>query len=100
MGYYDAAFRAVPIGGAFHPPRLLYRLNVRIESTPPFPGWGATIGRQINQNGCLMLEKESTLFEYCRNWASSLIEIVVAVPGHFFAFYSPVLDPARSILTL
>tara|TARA_R110002124_G_scaffold170140_1_gene337659 strand:- start:885 stop:1037 length:153 start_codon:yes stop_codon:yes gene_type:complete len=48
MGYCDAAFRAVPIGGAFHPPRLLSRLAVGKKSTPPFPGWGATFG-QVSQ---------------------------------------------------
>jgi len=39
-----------------------------------------------------MFEKESAIFEYCKNWASPLIDIVVAF---FLTFYSPVPDPAR-----
>jgi len=44
-----------------------------------------------------MFEKENTQFEYCKNMASSLIDIVGV---YFLTFYSPVHDPARSILTL
>ena len=39
-----------------------------------------------------MFEKENTLFEYRKNLASSLIDIVGA---YFLTFYSPVPDPAR-----
>jgi len=39
-----------------------------------------------------MFEKENTQFEYCKNMASSLIDIVGV---YFLTFYSPVHDPAR-----
>tara|TARA_R110000851_G_scaffold126099_1_gene257347 strand:+ start:1363 stop:1608 length:246 start_codon:yes stop_codon:yes gene_type:complete len=47
----------------FHPPRLLSRLAVGKESTPPFPGWGAF---------------------YCQNWASTLVEFALVIAAASF----------------
>ncbi|HCO84728.1 MAG TPA: hypothetical protein DIT95_14515 [Arenibacter sp.] len=48
---------------SFHPSRLLSRLAVGKESTPPFPGWGAF---------------------YCQNWASTLVEFALAIVAASF----------------